>query len=116
MRIVLFGATGNVGQRIVREALARGHQITGVVRGAAQSRSPDPRVTLVEGDATDPSSVARVARGESDERKLSSKNSCEVNSDVELAEELPLCDSRESSTRVRRHYPRVKVPWSAQAE
>jgi uncharacterized protein len=63
VKLVLFGATGNVGQRIVREALGRGHQITGVVRGAAQLSSPDPRVILVEGDATDTSSVARVAQG-----------------------------------------------------
>lgn len=60
MKIVLFGATGNVGQRIVREALERGHEIVGVVRDPASSTAPDPRVTLVQGDATDPASVASV--------------------------------------------------------
>ncbi len=32
MRIALIGATGNVGTKIVNEALARGHQIIGIAR------------------------------------------------------------------------------------
>lgn len=32
MRIIVFGATGEVGSRIVNEALQRGHSVTGVVR------------------------------------------------------------------------------------
>ena len=63
MKIVLFGATGNVGRRIAAEALRRGHQVTGVVRDPAAVQPPDPRVTLVQGDATDAASVARVVRG-----------------------------------------------------
>jgi putative NADH-flavin reductase len=63
MKIVLFGATGNIGQRIVAEALRRGHSVTGVVRDPEKVSSPDPRVPLVQGDATDAESVARVARG-----------------------------------------------------
>ncbi|MFL5605295.1 MAG: NAD(P)-dependent oxidoreductase [Gemmatimonadaceae bacterium] len=63
MKIVLFGATGNIGQRISAEALRRGHQVVGVVRDPARVQSPDPRVTLAQGDATDAGSVARVSRG-----------------------------------------------------
>ena len=63
MRIVLFGATGNVGRRIIAEALRRGHEVVGVVRDANAVGSPDPRVPLVQGDATDAASVARAARG-----------------------------------------------------
>jgi putative NADH-flavin reductase len=63
MKIVLFGATGNIGQRIIAEALRRGHSVTGVVRDPAAVGSPDARVTLVQGDATDAESVAKVARG-----------------------------------------------------
>src|SRR5690349_14079400 len=63
MKLVVFGATGNVGRRVVAEALRRGHDVVGVVRDPAAVQSPDPRVTLVQGDATDPQSVARVARG-----------------------------------------------------
>jgi len=63
MKIVLFGATGNIGQRITAEALRRGHTVTGVVRDPDQVKSPDSRVALVQGDATDAESVAKVARG-----------------------------------------------------
>jgi uncharacterized protein len=63
MRIVVFGATGNVGRQVVLEALRRGHEVTGVVRDPAAVQSPDPRARLERGDATDPSSVARIVKG-----------------------------------------------------
>jgi putative NADH-flavin reductase len=63
MKIVLFGATGNIGQRIVKEALSRGHEVVGVVRDPETVQSPDPRVALVKGDATDAGSVTKVVRG-----------------------------------------------------
>jgi putative NADH-flavin reductase len=63
MKLVVFGATGNVGQRIVAEALSRGHEVVGVVRDPDAVKSPDARVKLVKGDATKADDVARVARG-----------------------------------------------------
>ncbi|HEU4885537.1 MAG TPA: NAD(P)-dependent oxidoreductase [Longimicrobium sp.] len=63
MKIVIFGATGHIGQRIAREALERGHEVVGVVRDPARSQAPDPRVRLVQGDATDAESVARAVQG-----------------------------------------------------
>jgi putative NADH-flavin reductase len=63
MKLVLFGATGNVGQRVAAEALRRGHEVVGVVRNPEAVESPDPRVALRKGDATQADSVAEVARG-----------------------------------------------------
>ena len=63
MKIVLFGATGNIGQRVTAEALQRGHSVTGVVRDPEKVKSPDTRVRLVQGDATDAASVARISKG-----------------------------------------------------
>jgi putative NADH-flavin reductase len=63
MKIVVFGATGNVGRQVVLEALRRGHEVTGVVRDPAAVQSPDPRVRLEKGDATDASSVSRITKG-----------------------------------------------------
>jgi putative NADH-flavin reductase len=63
VKLVLFGAGGQVAQRIAREALNRGHDVVGVVRSAASVRSDNERLTIVEGDATDPSSIARVSQG-----------------------------------------------------
>ncbi len=63
MKIVLFGATGNVGQRVAQEAHRRGHEVVGVVRDPEASQAPGPGVTLARGDATEAVSVAAVARG-----------------------------------------------------
>jgi putative NADH-flavin reductase len=63
MKIAVFGATGNVGKRVIAEALSRGHEVIGVVRDPAAVQSPDPRVRLVKGDATNADSVAGVVKG-----------------------------------------------------
>jgi putative NADH-flavin reductase len=63
MRIVVFGAGGRVGSRTVAEALARGHQVTAVVRDPAAHDLRGDGLTVVAGDATDPGSVAAVAGG-----------------------------------------------------
>lgn len=63
MKLVVFGATGNVGQRIVAEALRRGHEVVGVVRDPDAVKSPDTRVRLVKGDATNAESIAKITRG-----------------------------------------------------
>jgi putative NADH-flavin reductase len=63
MKLVLFGATGNVGRRVAAEALRRGHDVVGVVREPAAVQSPDARVHLVKGDATNADSVAGIVRG-----------------------------------------------------
>jgi len=63
MKLVLFGATGNVGQRIAAEAVRRGHDVVGVVRDPATAAPSDSRLRLVQGNATDAASVAEVVRG-----------------------------------------------------
>ena len=63
MKLVVFGATGNIGQRITREAVSRGHTVIGVVRDPETQKSPDPEASLVKGDATDAASVAKLAKG-----------------------------------------------------
>lgn len=63
MHIVLFGASGTIGQRIAREAIMRGHRITAVVRHP-EALAPLPvGMDAAQGDVTDAASVARVARG-----------------------------------------------------
>lgn len=66
MKIIVFGATGNVGRQVVAEALRRHRDVVGVVRDPQSVESPDPRIRLVKGDATDAESVrgrrARRAR------------------------------------------------------
>ncbi len=61
-RIVVIGATGNVGTRIVDEALQRGHHVTSIARDP--SRLPRrERLTLISGDANNPNMLAPLIVG-----------------------------------------------------
>jgi len=61
-RIVVFGAAGKAGSRIVAEAAARGHQVTAVARNLDALTDLPERVPAVAGDATDPHTVAALAK------------------------------------------------------
>ncbi|MFC5719582.1 NAD(P)-dependent oxidoreductase [Streptomyces gamaensis] len=63
-KIALFGATGTIGSRVLREALDRGHQVTAVVRDPKKLTETHPNLTVVTGDVLDPASVAAVAKGQ----------------------------------------------------
>lgn len=64
MKIVIAGASGDVGQRALAEALGRGHDVTAVVRSQAQfGRLPDA-VTRVAADLADRHKVASIADGQ----------------------------------------------------
>lgn len=62
MKIAIIGATGNVGRRIVAEALYRNHEVTGIARNVAKL-DPQNNLTLVQGDANDPSSLGQLLIG-----------------------------------------------------
>ena len=64
MRIVIFGAAGRIGSRILDEALARGHVVTAVLRDVARLELAHPGLVKVTADAADSSAVARVAAGQ----------------------------------------------------
>lgn len=49
-KIALFGATSKVGQRILNEALARGHQVTAIVRDPKRIAASHPNLKVVQGD------------------------------------------------------------------
>lgn len=62
-KVVLFGASGMVGQRALAEALDRGHQVTAVVRDPARITARSENLTVEVGDVTDPATVTRLAEG-----------------------------------------------------
>ncbi|WP_193318373.1 NAD(P)-dependent oxidoreductase [Nonomuraea phyllanthi] len=64
-RIVVYGAGGRAGRRVVAEAAGRGHEVTAVVRDPARHPAPAgaPGVRVVAGDVTDLGDVARTAAG-----------------------------------------------------
>ncbi|WP_434590804.1 NAD(P)-dependent oxidoreductase [Streptomyces sp. A5-4] len=64
MRITVFGAAGNLGSRVVAEALSRGHEVTAVVRDPARFRELDAAATAKAGDAADAEDVAALSAGQ----------------------------------------------------
>jgi putative NADH-flavin reductase len=63
MKIAVFGASGMIGQRITQEALARGHQVTALVRHPENVTASSPNLTVQAADALDPASVAAAVEG-----------------------------------------------------
>ncbi len=61
--VVLIGASGFVGSAILREALNRGHRVTAVVPNPEKITIENPNLTVVKADATDPDTLAALARG-----------------------------------------------------
>lgn len=60
--IALIGATGNLGSRILEEALSRGHAVTGVTRDPRKLEAR-PGLTIRAGSTTDPDTLAPVLAG-----------------------------------------------------
>ena len=50
MRVAIIGASGNIGSFICDEALARGHQVTAIVRHPEKITARNPRLTVVKAD------------------------------------------------------------------
>jgi putative NADH-flavin reductase len=60
--IALVGATGNIGTRILNEALARGHRVTGTTRDAAKLPAVDG-LTAATANPSDTAALAGVLKG-----------------------------------------------------
>ncbi|MFE9371711.1 NAD(P)-dependent oxidoreductase [Streptomyces sp. NPDC006711] len=67
MRLTVFGATGGIGQEIVTQALAAGHDVTAVVRDparfAATGTGLGTGLTVFRADLTDPAPLREAVAG-----------------------------------------------------
>jgi uncharacterized protein len=63
VKIALFGATGTIGQRILKEALHRGHEVTAVVRNPEKLTVQHANLRVVTGDVLKADQVADAVRG-----------------------------------------------------
>jgi uncharacterized protein len=61
--IALFGSTGMIGQRILNEALSRGHKVTAIARDPSKIPDKRPNLSVKAGDVLKPESVAAAAAG-----------------------------------------------------
>ena len=64
LNIVVFGATGEVGTHIVREALDRGHLVTAVSRKPESVAVKHDRLTVIKGDLLDKASIDAAVAGQ----------------------------------------------------
>ncbi|MET8778115.1 NAD(P)H-binding protein [Nocardia sp. NPDC004654] len=64
MRITVFGAAGEVGRRVVAEALARGHEVTAVVRNPERATGLPAEVEVRAGDAAKVDDVESLSAGQ----------------------------------------------------
>jgi putative NADH-flavin reductase len=62
MNIVLYGATGHAGSRILNELLSRGHKVTAIVRDPAKLK-PQPNLTIKQGDVHSAAAIAANIQG-----------------------------------------------------
>ncbi|MDQ0394442.1 NAD(P)-dependent oxidoreductase [Labrys monachus] len=62
MKILVLGATGGTGRLIVRDALAKGHEVVALVRSKARAAGL-AGAELVEGDALDEAALTRAMAG-----------------------------------------------------
>ncbi|WP_310619332.1 NAD(P)-dependent oxidoreductase [Flexibacterium corallicola] len=63
MKIIVLGATGSVGSRVITEAIERGHEVTAVVRDEASLSKLQATVKRVIVAINDPAAVAKAMSG-----------------------------------------------------
>lgn len=64
LKVLVYGATGKVGNQAVSEALNRGHIVTAVSRDPSRIIQTHEKLTAVQGDVLDPESVASLVIGQ----------------------------------------------------
>jgi len=63
MKIIVFGATGTIGQHVIKQAVDDGHQVTAFARDTTKIELNDPKILKVTGDVMNPSSIAESISG-----------------------------------------------------
>jgi putative NADH-flavin reductase len=64
MKIVVFGASGGVGLKVVEQALEAGHTVTAFVRSPEKFSLKHPNLIVVKGDAMDAGAVENAIAGQ----------------------------------------------------
>jgi len=64
MKIIVLGARGDVGSRVVNEAIARGHDVTAVVRNSDQLKMLPSDVSGIAADAGNKADLAEAMAGQ----------------------------------------------------
>ena len=62
MKVALIGSAGNIGSRILQEALNRGHEVTAIVHNKMPPLDR-PKLKKVKGDVHDPEALSKLLAG-----------------------------------------------------
>ena len=63
MKVVIFGSTGQTGKKLILTALESGMEVTAFARMPDTITIKHPRLTVFQGDATNPAAVASAING-----------------------------------------------------
>ena len=64
MKIVIFGGSGRTGRPLIEQALAKGYEVTALVRDPTKLPIKNERLKVVQGDVTDSRVVEQVVAGQ----------------------------------------------------
>lgn len=64
MNILIFGASGNTGRELVRQALSEGHNVTAFVRTTGKLTVTHDRLKIIQGNVKDYSSVENAIKNQ----------------------------------------------------
>ncbi len=63
MNLLIFGATGEIGEAVLKAAVTAGHDVTAFVRSSDKLGDVRDRVQVIQGDLTDAAAVASAMAG-----------------------------------------------------
>lgn len=63
MKVIIFGATGGVGQSVVKQAIEAGFEVTAFVRTPAKLETAHENLQVIQGDAFNPTEVSAAIAG-----------------------------------------------------
>lgn len=63
MKLTIFGAAGRTGRHLVEQALAKGHEVTALVRNPDKLAIRHERLKVIQGDIRDAARVAQAVAG-----------------------------------------------------
>jgi len=64
MNVLIFGATGDTGRELIKQAVAQGHTVTGFSRHADELKADFPELQTIQGDVADKTAVDKAVQGQ----------------------------------------------------
>jgi len=64
MNVLIFGATGETGCELVKQALSQGHSVTAFARSPEEMNVEHASLKVIEGDVTDAAAVTQAVQGQ----------------------------------------------------